>query len=197
MTRYRTIVADPPWAYPEGHVRTARTGHSHNRIRDGAIAVQGADVRRALPYPSMTLSEIRGIPVGTFAAPGECRLFLWSTSRYMPDAYSILVSWGFTYRQTLVWHKADGAPFPGSVAGNTVEFLLVGTLGKPERVGTVPSALIKVGYSKRGGHSAKPEAFLDLVEQVSPGPYLEMFSRRARMGWDTWGDESLHGGEAA
>jgi N6-adenosine-specific RNA methylase IME4 len=32
-----------------------------------------------------------------------------------------------------------------------------------------------------------------MVEQVSPGPYLEMFSRRARLGWDTWGDESLHG----
>jgi N6-adenosine-specific RNA methylase IME4 len=43
----------------------------------------------------------------------------------------------------------------------------------------------------RGAHSAKPEAFLDLVEQVSPGPYLEMFARRARFGWDYWGDESL------
>jgi N6-adenosine-specific RNA methylase IME4 len=44
---------------------------------------------------------------------------------------------------------------------------------------------------KRGAHSAKPEAFLDLVEQVSPGPYLEMFARRNRLGWDTWGNEAL------
>lgn len=43
----------------------------------------------------------------------------------------------------------------------------------------------------RGEHSAKPDAFLDLVEQVSPGPYLEMFARRGRLGWDYWGDESL------
>lgn len=43
----------------------------------------------------------------------------------------------------------------------------------------------------RGRHSEKPEAFLDLVEQVSPGPYLELFARRARFGWDYWGDESL------
>jgi N6-adenosine-specific RNA methylase IME4 len=43
----------------------------------------------------------------------------------------------------------------------------------------------------RGPHSAKPEAFLDIVEQVSPGPYLEMFARRARFGWDYWGNESL------
>jgi N6-adenosine-specific RNA methylase IME4 len=49
----------------------------------------------------------------------------------------------------------------------------------------------------RSEHSAKPEAFLDLVEQVSPGPYLEMFARRARFGWDYWGDESLGTAEVA
>jgi N6-adenosine-specific RNA methylase IME4 len=43
----------------------------------------------------------------------------------------------------------------------------------------------------RGRHSEKPEAFFDLVEEVSPGPYLELFARRARFGWDYWGDESL------
>ncbi len=55
----------------------------------------------------------------------------------------------------------------------------------------MPSAVVRVGVSKRGGHSAKPDAFADLIEQVSPGPYLEMFARRQRLGWDTWGDEAL------
>jgi N6-adenosine-specific RNA methylase IME4 len=44
----------------------------------------------------------------------------------------------------------------------------------------------------RGTHSTKPEAFFDVVELVSPGPFLELFARRARLGWDSWGDES-HG----
>jgi hypothetical protein len=44
---------------------------------------------------------------------------------------------------------------------------------------------------RRGAHSAKPDAFVDLVEQVSPGPYLEVFARRARFGWDYAGDGSL------
>jgi N6-adenosine-specific RNA methylase IME4 len=44
----------------------------------------------------------------------------------------------------------------------------------------------------RAEHSAKPDAFLDLVEQVSPGPYLELFARRQRLGWDTWGNEALN-----
>jgi N6-adenosine-specific RNA methylase IME4 len=43
----------------------------------------------------------------------------------------------------------------------------------------------------RGRHSEKPEAFLDLVERMSPGPYVELFARRDRLGWDTWGNESL------
>ena len=40
-------------------------------------------------------------------------------------------------------------------------------------------------------HSAKPEGFLDLVEATSPGPRLELFARRQRLGWDTWGNEAL------
>lgn len=40
-------------------------------------------------------------------------------------------------------------------------------------------------------HSRKPEAFLDLVEQVSPPDYLEMFARDNRLGWDSWGNECL------
>ena len=39
-------------------------------------------------------------------------------------------------------------------------------------------------------HSAKPGEFYDLVETVSPGPRLELFARRARPGWDAWGDQA-------
>lgn len=35
-------------------------------------------------------------------------------------------------------------------------------------------------------------AFIDMVEQVSLGPYLEMFARRNRLGWHTWGNECLN-----
>ncbi|HYE57814.1 MAG TPA: MT-A70 family methyltransferase, partial [Rhodothermales bacterium] len=45
---------------------------------------------------------------------------------------------------------------------------------------------------KRGEHSQKPEAFIDLVEQVSPGPYVELFARRHRLGWDVYGNQSAN-----
>lgn len=39
----------------------------------------------------------------------------------------------------------------------------------------------------RGPHSVKPPAFMDIVERVSPGPYVELFARAPRLGWDSWG----------
>ncbi len=39
----------------------------------------------------------------------------------------------------------------------------------------------------RGGHSEKPAQFSDLIERMSPGPYVELFARAPRLGWDSWG----------
>ena len=46
-------------------------------------------------------------------------------------------------------------------------------------------------WPRVGKHSVKPEAFYDMVEAQSPGPHLEMFARRNRLGWETWGDQAL------
>jgi N6-adenosine-specific RNA methylase IME4 len=98
-------------------------------------------------------------------------------------------AWGFIYRQTLVWHKL-GVNLPASIAPNNIEFILTGTRGDPERLATLPSAMFSI--ARKGGHSAKPEAWLDHFEQVSPGPYVELFARRHRLGWDVWGNESAN-----
>jgi N6-adenosine-specific RNA methylase IME4 len=111
-----------------------------------------------------------------------------TTNRYLPESFRILDVWGFRYQQTLVWRKTNPSPYPGAVTVLDVELLIVGQRGTPGRKTFARSAVIQAAVS---GHSAKPEAFLDLVEQVSPGPYLEMFARRNRLGWDTWGNECL------
>jgi len=170
--KYRTIVADPPWDYPEGFA----LGPGH-----GTLEV------RPLPYPPMTLEDIAELPVSELADK-RCRLFLWTTNRYLPDAFDIIESWGFRYRQTLVWHKTD-ANLPSSIAPNSAEFLLVAQKGFPGRLGTLPSAVISA--TRSGGHSTKPEVWLDYIEAVSPEPRLELFARRQRIGWDTWGNEAL------
>lgn len=170
--KYRTIVADPPWEYPEGFA----LGPGH-----GVLEV------RPLPYPSMTLDEICELPVHEWA-DNDCRLFLWTTNRWIDDAFDVMRSWRFKYRQTLVWHKPD-ANLPAHVAPNSAEFVLVGVRGAPRRLTTMPSSVVPINRS--GGHSVKPEAWLDHFEAVSEGPYLELFARRQRLGWDTWGNEAL------
>lgn len=180
VKRYRTIVADPPWHYdcvpaslPSGFDKKVVAGGLRNE---------------PLRYQSMTVAEIAALPVPALC-DDAARLFLWTTNRYLPDAFGVAAAWGFTYRQTLVWHKAEGGPFMASVAPNTAEFLLVATRGKPGRTGRIESTVIKVPAPR--DHSKKPDTILDLIEGVSPGPYVELFARRARFGWDYWGNESL------
>jgi N6-adenosine-specific RNA methylase IME4 len=174
--RYRTIVADPPWEIDGGRSRRtdARNG-GWVRNRPGA-----------LPYPTLGVADIRSLPVAGVSEP-NASLFLWTVNAHIEDAYDIVRAWGFKPSTLLTWCK-PGEAVLGGTFGPTAEFVLFARRGSPQRTGRVGRTWWEW---PRGAHSAKPDAFLDLVEQVSPGPYLEMFARRARFGWDYWGDESL------
>jgi N6-adenosine-specific RNA methylase IME4 len=174
---YRAIVADPPWHYPEGFAQGI--GHARG---------PGYWRRVDMPYPAMSLDEIRALPVAELAHPDGAWLFLWTTNRFLPDTFSVLDAWGFSYRQTIVWRKLAASPFGGCVAPNQAEYLLVAKRGNPTRKARWSESVVTTGIK---AHSQKPEVFLDLVETVADGPYLEMFARRNRLGWDTWGNESL------
>lgn len=179
--RYRTIVADPPWEYGD-FARNPRRG------------VARRDSRKRLPYEAMSVGDISALPVSDLAAK-DCRLFLWTTNRYLRDSFSVIDAWGFTYAQVLVWHKTGNpSPFSGSVAPIHAEFLLVAKRGKPKTLRRLTSSVIAAHVQD---HSAKPDGFLDHIESISPGPYLEMFARRNRLGWDTWGNEALEHVELA
>jgi N6-adenosine-specific RNA methylase IME4 len=41
---------------------------------------------------------------------------------------------------------------------------------------------------QRMEHSRKPDSIHEIAEGL-PGPYLELFARRKRLGWDVWGNE--------
>lgn len=174
---YSTIVADPPWDYPDGYRTYSRSSVNGEELWRGAVT------RKWLPYSTMALAAIAGLPVAELAG-GDTRMFLWTTNRYLPAAIVILTGWGFKYRQILTWAKTDGN-MGGSVAANSTEFLLVGVKGQPRRLARAKSSIITAPQPKT--HSVKPKAFGDLIEQVSPGPYVELFARSPRLGWDSWG----------
>lgn len=190
--RYRTIVADPPWDHSDGTGMTLTVGMSQRKHPNPHTT--------GLPYQTMTVDAIKALPVASLAED-DAHLYLWTTNRYLRDVWDVAEAWGFRGVCVIVWCKANRGVLGGGAWQSNVEFCLFArrgnlpTLGKargrwyewPRQFG--PS--VREGGRRQQGHSAKPEAFLDHVEQVSPGPYLEMFARRARFGWDYWGNESL------
>jgi N6-adenosine-specific RNA methylase IME4 len=139
-----------------------------------------------LPYPTMTVDEIAALPIGGMAED-DAHLYLWTIQSRLRQTFAIAEAWGFRPSYTLVWAKGRAGVVGGTFCSN-VEFILFcrrGTLQAKRRHST------QWFQWTRGEHSQKPEAFLDLVEETSPGPYLELFARRNRLGWDTWGNESL------
>lgn len=184
-TRFRTIVADPPWDFD----RKAWASITHGGT--------GPRIEKEMPYQTMNVEDICAIPVLSLA-DSDCRLFLWATSRHLPESFRVLAAWRFEYVQTLVWHKTGNpSPFSGAgVAPQHGEFLLVGKRGAPPVVQRLNSSVI-AAPKPIYGHSQKPDVFLDLIEQCSPQPWAELFARRARFGWSyPIGDQAL-GGEAA
>ncbi len=180
MKLYRTIVADPPWQLAIGEKRTARGPVKPGKWNDP----KQDNVRiQALQYPQMTVDQISQLKV---PAERDAHLYLWTINKYVEDAYGVMRSWGFRPVTLLTWAKAPMGLGLGGMFVNTAEFVLFGRRGSL-------AALRRVDRTwwtwKRGRHSQKPEAFQDIVETVSPGPYLEMFARRRRPGWDVWGNE--------
>lgn len=191
MTRYRTIVADPPWKVQTGRIKGAERGF---------VNMPSNAPSRPLSYPTMTVDEIAALPVREIADTAA-HLYLWTINKYVEDAYRVARAWGFKPSTLLVWAKP---PMGGGGLGGTfkirTEYLLFarrGTLGSTDWEGSNWWEVPRVNEGGRFIHSAKPDFFLDLIERVSPGPYLEMFARRARFGWDYWGDESLGTAEMA
>lgn len=184
--RYRTIVADPPWHYERrgrGGGYAWRAG-SPSGIKAGAL----------LPfYDTMTVEQISALPVCEMAEH-DAALFVWTTHRYLVDTPAIAQAWGFEPVKLLTWAKAPTGFSVGGTFGNSTEFVLYARRGR-----NIATARVSRDWWDwpRGAHSAKPEAFLDVVEQTHPGPYAELFARRARLGWDyPIGNQSL-GGVAA
>lgn len=189
MTRYRTIVVDPPWDYPEGWPVGSENGQvSTHAARRGIPFDPGR--RTPLKYPALSVDEIAALPVADMAEASGCHLYLWTTNRYLRDAFGVLDAWGFRFGQVLVWCKAPMGTGPGGAWAQTTEYVLTARCGKLRNLRRFDSSWF--AWPRMGkAHSRKPEAFLDMVESVSPGPYLELFARRQRLGWDTYGDEAL------
>ena len=183
MNTYRTIVADPPWP---------QKGGGTLRGREGWHDAHGASL--PMKYRTMSVDQIAAMPIAELAHPDGCHLYLWTTNGFLDHAFDVVRAWGFEYSTTLVWAKNLMGGGLGGAYGISTEYCLYARRGDLPATAKVRGTWFnwKRPYDQRGKpmHSAKPHAFYDLVSTVSPGPRLELFARRARAGWDVWGDQA-------
>jgi N6-adenosine-specific RNA methylase IME4 len=141
----------------------------------------------------MTLDEIKALPVEDRLA-ANAHLYLWVPNALLPDGLQVMSSWGFRYVSNIVWAKRrkDGGPDGRGVGfyfRNVTELILFGVRGSMRTLDPGRSQVNMIESRKRE-HSRKPDEQYDIVEQCSPGPYLELFARQQREGWNVWGNES-------
>jgi N6-adenosine-specific RNA methylase IME4 len=140
-------------------------------------------------YSFMSLDELAAVRPVT---EDNAHLYLWTTNAFMVEAHDLAKAWGFKPKTICTWvkFKEDDSPSMKTgyyFRGATEHFLFCVRGSMRLKRMDLPTAYLW----PRLGHSIKPDAFYDLVESASPGPYLELFARRNRLGWDTWGNECL------
>ncbi len=173
--RFGTILADPPW---QSTNRTGKMAPEHKRLNR---------------YRTMSVQEIMELPVSQVSA-AQSHLYLWVPNALILEGLEVMKSWGFTYKTNLVWYKIrkDGGPDGRGVGfyfRNVTELALFGVRGslRTSRPGRTQVNIIR---SRKREHSRKPDELYDVIEQCSPGPFLEMFARHSHPGWYKWGDEA-------
>lgn len=190
---YGVILADPPWQFDSlwgGRPKKTEAGYASRAVE--------------AHYETMSIAEIAALPVGDLAAR-DCVLFLWTCWPVLQRSLPVIDAWGFTYKTcAFSWMKADpyrlfaddATPFAGLgywTRANT-EPCLLATRGRPRRL----HADVRQGIiAPRRQHSRKPDGIHARIERLVAGPYVELFARERRAGWDAWGNQVGKFGAAA
>lgn len=159
--KWRTIVVDPPWQYRQTLAKNGAADH----------------------YDVQAINTIAAMPIGAYAE-SNAHLYIWTTNAFMVEAHDLAKAWGFDQKTILTWVKRPIRL--GFYYRNNTEHVLFCVRGSLKTArNDCPTAFM----APSGRHSEKPQAFYDMVETMSPGPYLDVFARKQRMGWDVAGNE--------
>src|SRR5208282_2314922 len=142
-------------------------------------------------YETMTLDEIKALPVRSVAAD-QSHLYLWVPNALLLEGLQVMEAWGFTYKTNIVWYKVrkDGGPDGRGVGfyfRNVTELLLFGVRGKNNRTLAPGRSQVNMIATRKREHSRKPDEQFDIIGRCSRGPFIELFARGKRKGWTCWG----------
>ncbi len=194
--KYGAILADPPWRFQ------VWSGTEVVQARGSKSTYKPASVH----YQTMPADEIAALPVADLCAE-DAVLFMWICWPTLLDALAIIKAWGFAYKTCgFDWMKAntkqidmfrddaDALMGMGYWTRANSEPCLLATRGKPKRL----NADVRQGIiAPRREHSRKPDGIHDRIERLVTGPYIELFARQRRPGWDAWGNQTDRFGAVA
>ena len=179
LKKYGVIYADPPWKFKF----FSKKGEGRNAVSH---------------YPCMSVEEICALPVQNFAAK-DCILLLWVTDPFLPRAIEVMKAWGFEYKtEGFCWIKTNNNADLDHLSEKDFFFglgywtranperCLLATRGKPKCLAHDVRRLV---IAPRREHSRKPYEIYERIERFANGPFLELFARETRPGWDTWGNQ--------
>lgn len=176
------ILADPPWAF---------------MTHSGQSVPQRAEDQH---YKVMSLDDLKSLPVADLAAK-DCILPMWVIGSHVEMALELGKAWGFTYKTDLFTWVKVGKNDPnvrpislGFWSRKQTEQVLLFTRGKPKRLDAGVRQLFEtdehVIFAPKREHSRKPDAQYERIERLVDGPYVELFARKSRPGWASWGNET-------
>jgi N6-adenosine-specific RNA methylase IME4 len=172
----RVILADPPWQFLRFTAAPTRKAPEHH-------------------YPTMTFAAICALPVQALAHDHGAMLLLWTTFPFLEKTFVVLRAWGATYSTGGAWIKQGTSGKLGFGPGHTFRenaepFLLARFGAGAKRRETRAARSQRNGILAPGReHSRKPDQLAQALEAMFPGPYVELFARRRRDGWASWGNE--------
>ena len=171
--KYNVIYADPPWSFK-------------------TFSDKGKDRSPENHYNVMSLKDICNLPISKIANDTSV-LLMWVVDPLLDKAFEVINAWGFKYKTVgFTWAKTNRKSegyFTGLgywTRGNP-EMCLLATKGKPKRISkSVPQLVVE----QRREHSRKPDIMYNHIENLLEGPYIELFARTQRSGWDSWGNQT-------
>lgn len=183
---FQSLMVDPPWPYDQG----AQSDERGNLKADKNWTGRVSSVHR---YGSMSIEELcdmgKSLPIAENA-----HLYLWFTNAFVREATRIARAWDFKQKTIITWVKTNAGTMKprGGGAGyyfrNNTEHMLFCVRGSLKTKMVHPPHTTTI-HAPAAGHSQKPAKSYRLVEDSSPGPWLEVFSRTQRPGWFLFGDQ--------
>tara|TARA_B110000503_G_scaffold130634_1_gene204248 strand:- start:1037 stop:1669 length:633 start_codon:yes stop_codon:yes gene_type:complete len=180
MKKYQTIYADPPWRFKNFSTK----GEGRNAVSH---------------YDCLTIPELKKLNISKYADK-NCALFMWVTDPLLDQAMELISAWGFNYKTVaFYWVKTNKNVDLNNLSSEkdfftglgywtraNPEMCLLATKGKPKRISKSVRRLL---ITKRREHSRKPDEVYTGIEKLVEGPYLELFARNTKKGWDSWGNQ--------